>query len=63
MNFGPMTIETIIAITPAARTRITGDPSGDPGGCLGREHQARQGRRERSGWIARARLRTQDRAA
>src|SRR5215207_10733797 len=32
MNFGPTTIVTTIASTPAARTRITG---GSPGGYLG----------------------------
>src|SRR3954467_10391148 len=30
------------------------DPAGDVGGCLGREHQARQGRREGPGFPARA---------
>src|SRR6266550_7137574 len=40
----------------------SGSP-GDIGGCPGREHQAMQGRREHSGWSARVRLRTRQRAA
>src|SRR6266849_5352570 len=41
---------------------ISGSPGGI-GGCLVRQHQARQGRRERSGRSARTRLRTPHRAA
>jgi len=40
---------------PARRWRIS-DRAGRARGCRGREHQARQGRREHSGCVARVRL-------
>src|SRR6266404_1781237 len=42
--------------------QLSGSPRGH-GGCPGRPHQAMQGRRERSCWSARTRLRTPQRAA
>src|SRR5439155_3999906 len=63
MNFGPARIEIAIAKIPAARTRSTSGLPGGAGELLGREEQARQGRREPPGLSAWVRLRTPHGAA